>query len=558
VAGLAATLGSGAMTNAISEIGAAGCIFIIGSNTTAAHPIIGRKISRAVKGGATLIVADPRRTVMRRMAHIWIRHQPGTDVALLNAMAQVIVKENLLDRTFIKKRCEDFEAFEAAVMESDLATAEEITGVPANKIVDAAISYASTSPATILYAMGITQHSHGTDNVKAVANLALLTGNIGKPSSGVNPLRGQNNVQGACDMGALPNVFPGYQHVGDVTVRERFEKAWGCQLSPLPGLALTELFEAVHAGKVKALYIMGENPVMTEANTSAVEEAIPRLELLVVQDLFLTETAQLADVVFPAVSFAEKDGTFTNTERRVQRVRRAIDTVGNSRADWEIICDIAKNTGAQGFDFKNPKEIMEEIRDVTPQYGGITYERIKGVGLQWPCPDKDHPGTPYLYGEKFSTPSGRAKFSPVAYTPPGEVTSHEYPFVLTTRRSFFHFHSTLSRKVAGMNVLRGEERVEINPVDAAPLEIEDGDAVKVTSKRGSVRAKAKITKTTPPGVVSMTFHYSETRTNLLTHDALDPVAKIPEFKVCAVKVEREIDFGMHYLGWGIGKNTKAT
>ena len=546
------------MTNAISEIGAAGCIFIIGSNTTAAHPIIGRKISRAVKGGATLIVADPRRTVMRRMAHIWIRHQPGTDVALLNAMAQVIVKENLLDRTFIKKRCEDFEAFEAAVMESDLATAEEITGVPANKIVDAAISYASTSPATILYAMGITQHSHGTDNVKAVANLALLTGNIGKPSSGVNPLRGQNNVQGACDMGALPNVFPGYQHVGDVTVRERFEKAWGCQLSPLPGLALTELFEAVHAGKVKALYIMGENPVMTEANTSAVEEAIPRLELLVVQDLFLTETAQLADVVFPAVSFAEKDGTFTNTERRVQRVRRAIDTVGNSRADWEIICDIAKNTGAQGFDFKNPKEIMEEIRDVTPQYGGITYERIKGVGLQWPCPDKDHPGTPYLYGEKFSTPSGRAKFSPVAYTPPGEVTSHEYPFVLTTRRSFFHFHSTLSRKVAGMNVLRGEERVEINPVDAAPLEIEDGDAVKVTSKRGSVRAKAKITKTTPPGVVSMTFHYSETRTNLLTHDALDPVAKIPEFKVCAVKVEREIDFGMHYLGWGIGKNTKAT
>ncbi|MDY6953710.1 MAG: molybdopterin-dependent oxidoreductase, partial [Thermodesulfobacteriota bacterium] len=312
-----------------------------------------------------------------------------------------------------------------------------------------------------------------------------------------------------------------------------------------------------HAGKVKALYVMGENPVVTEANTSAVEEAISRLQLLVVQDLFLTETAQLADVVLPAVSFAEKDGTFTNTERRVQRVRKAIDPVESSRPDWEIICDIAKNMGAQGFDFRNPKEIMEEIRAVTPQYGGITYERIDEAGLQWPCPDMEHPGTPYLYSETFTTPSGRAKFAPVAYTPPGEVTSHEYPFVLTTRRSFFHFHSTLSRKVVGMNVLRGEERVEINPVDAAPLEIEDGDAVKVTSKRGAVRAKAKITKTTPPGVVSMTFHYSETRTNLLTHDVLDPVAKIPEFKVCAVKVEREIDFGMQYVGWGTGKNKKA-
>jgi formate dehydrogenase alpha subunit len=545
------------MTNAVAEIEKAACIFVIGSNTTAAHPIIGRRITRAVKRGAKLIAADPRRTVMRRMAHIWIRHRPGTDVALLNAMAQVIIKENLLDRAFIKKRCEGFAAFEAAVMASDISAAEQVTGVPADKIRDAAISYASTSPATILYAMGITQHSHGTDNVKAVANLALLTGNVGRPFSGVNPLRGQNNVQGACDMGALPNVFPGYQHVEDPTVRKQFEQAWDCQLHPRPGLPLTELFEAVHAGKVKALYIIGENPVMTEANTTAVEEAISRLELLVVQDLFLTETAQLADVVLPAVSFAEKDGTFTNTERRVQRVRKAIDPVGNSRSDWKIICDIAKTMGAQGFDFKDPEEIMEEIRDVTPQYGGITYERIKAVGLQWPCPDRNHPGTPYLYAESFATPSGRGRFSPVDYRPPDEMTSHEYPLVLTTRRSFFHFHSTLSRKVVGMNVLRGEERVEINPVDAAPLEIEDGDAVKVTSKRGAVRARAKITKTTPPGVVSMTFHYSETRTNLLTHDALDPVAKIPEFKVCAVKVEREIDFGMQYLGWGTGKDRKA-
>ena len=553
MAGLAATLGSGAMTNAISEIGDAACIFVIGSNTTAAHPIIGRQITRAVKGGAKLIAADPRRTVLRRKADVWIRQQPGSDVALLNAMARVIIMKELYDSAFIEGRCEGFEAFEKAVMENDLNDAERITGVPAQKIVDAAKMYASFSPATILYAMGITQHSSGTDNVKAVANLALLTGNLGKPSSGVNPLRGQNNVQGACDMGALPNVLPGYQKIEDPPIRERFEKAWHCKLNPSPGLTLTELFEAVYRRDVKALYVMGENPVVTEANVGFVEDAISRLELLVVQDLFLTETAQLADVVLPAASFAEKDGTFTNTERRVQRIHKAIEPVGNSRPDWVIICDIARNIGAEGFDFESPEEIMEEIRSLTPQYGGITYERIKGIGLQWPCPDTEHPGTPYLYGEKFATPSGRAKFSPVAYTPPAELTSYEYPFVLTTRRSFFHYHSTLSRKVVGMNVLRKEERVEMNPVDAAPLEIEDGDIVKVSSQRGSVRAKAKITQTTPPGVVSMTFHYPETRTNLLTHGALDPVAKIPEFKVCAVKVEREIEFGTQFLGRGTGK-----
>ncbi|MBW1895639.1 MAG: molybdopterin-dependent oxidoreductase, partial [Deltaproteobacteria bacterium] len=297
------------MTNAISEIGDAACIFVIGSNTTAAHPIIGRQITRAVKQGAKLIAADPRRTVLRRMADIWIRHRPGSDVALLNAMAGVIILQRLRDTSFIKERCEGYKAFEAAVIECDLVLAEQVTSVPAHKIVEAATMYASNSPATILYAMGITQHSHGTDNVKAVANLALLTGNIGKPSSGVNPLRGQNNVQGACDMGALPNVLPGYGKVEDSAIRTKFEKAWGCKLNPSPGLVLTELFEAVHAGDVKALYIMGENPVVTEANASSVEEAIPRLELLVVQDLFLTETARMADVVLPAASFAEKDGT---------------------------------------------------------------------------------------------------------------------------------------------------------------------------------------------------------------------------------------------------------
>jgi formate dehydrogenase alpha subunit len=541
------------MTNPISEIGQAACIFVIGSNTTAAHPIIGRQISRAIKRGAKLIAADPRRTDMRRMADIWMGHQPGTDIALLNAMARVIIEEKLYDASFIEERCDGFEAFAESAMSPSLSMGETVTGIPLEKIARAARTYASTSPATILYAMGITQHSHGTNNVKAVANLALLTGNIGKPSSGVNPLRGQNNVQGACDMGALPNVFTGYQKVDDPKAQKKMEKAWGCKLSSTPGLTLTEIFEAVDSGKVNALYIMGENPVVTEADTSSVEESMSRLDLLIVQDLFLTETAQLADVVLPAASFAEKDGTFTNTERRVQRVRKAIDPVGESRPDWMIIRDLAKSMGAKGFDFEGPEEIMEEIRKLTPSYGGITYERIDKVGLQWPCPDLKHPGTPYLYAEKFTTPSGRAQFTPVEYTPSAEVTSREYPLILTTRRSIFHFHGTLSRKVDGLNILRGQEQVEINPVDAAALEIEEGETIKVVSRRGSVSAMAQISEITPPGVVSMTFHYPETRTNMLTHGALDPIAKIPELKVCAVKIEREIDFGTEYFGWGTGR-----
>ncbi len=543
------------MTNTTSEIENAACIFIIGSNTTAAHPIIGRQINRAVQNGAKLIVADPRETALCRIADVWLRHQPGTDVALLNAMARVIIEQKLLATSFIKERCEGFEAFEAAVMEPDLAMAEKVTGVPADEIVEAARLYASISPATIFYAMGITQHSHGTNNVKALANLALLTGNIGKPSSGVNPLRGQNNVQGACDMGALPNVLPGYQKVDDPETRKKFEKAWGCQLNPSPGLTLTELFEAVDSGKVKALYLMGENPVLTEADTSFIEEAISHLELLVVQDIFLTDTAQLADVVLPATSFAEKDGTFTNTERRVQRVRKAIEPVGHSRPDWMIICDIAQNMGAKGFNYNSHEQIMEEIRALTPSYSGIAYERIEQVGLHWPCPDLKHPGTSFLYAEEFNTPSGRGQFAPISYAPPAEVVSHEYPFILTTRRSIFHYHSTMSRKVPELNTLRGEERVEINPVDAAALEIEDGETVKVISRRGTVQAKAKISKITPPGVVSMTFHYPETRTNVLTHAALDPIAKIPEFKVCAVKIEREIDYAKEYAAWGVGKRS---
>jgi formate dehydrogenase alpha subunit len=555
VAGLAASFGSGAMTNSINEISDAACIFAIGTNTTANHPIIGRQVTRAVQKGAKLIVVDPRRIPLCRMADIWLRLRPGTDTALLNGIMRVIIEENLLNTSFIEERCEDYEAFEASIMENDLATAEKITGVPSQDIARAARIFGSTSPATILYTLGITEHLHGTDNVMALANLALLTGNIGKPSTGVNPLRGQNNVQGACDMGALPNLYPGYQKVDNEKVRREFEKAWNCKLSPSNGLTLTRMFEAARKGKIKALYLVGEDPVVTNADTTFIEKAISHLELFVVQDIFLTETARLADVVLPAASFAEKDGTFTNTERRVQRVRKAIEPKGNSRPDWMIICDIAKSMGAKGFDFSSPQEIFEEMCSLTPNYGGITYERIEKSGLQWPCPDHEHQGTPYLYSERFNTPSGKAKFSTISYRPPAETTSHEYPFVLITRRSAFHYHAVMTRKAEGFDELRSEEHVEIHPADAAALEIQDGEVIKVTSRRGRIKAKTKITEVVPRGVVCMTFNFAETRTNILTSGALDPIAKTPEFKVCAVKIEREESAYLmkDYMRWGTGK-----
>ncbi len=539
MAGLAASFGSGAMTNSINEISEAACIFAIGTNTTANHPIIGRQVTRAVQKGTKLIVADPRQIPLCRMADVWLRLRPGTDVALLNGIIRVIIEENLLDTAFIEKRCEDYEALEASIMENDLATAEKISGVPVQDIVKAARIFASTSPATILYTLGITEHSHGTDNVRALANLALLTGNIGKPSSGVNPLRGQNNVQGACDMGALPDVYPGYQKVENEEIRKKFEKAWKCELNPSPGLTLTEMFEAAHEGKIKALYLKGEDPVVTDADTNFIEKAISYFELFIVQDIFLTETARLADVVLPAASFAEKDGTFTNSERRVQRIRKAIEPKGDSLPDWMIICDIAKSMEAKGFDFGSPQEIFEEMCSLTPSYGGITYERIDKSGLQWPCPDREHPGTPYLYGERFNTPSGKAKFVPISYRPSAETTSREYPFILITRRSALHYHAAMTHRAEGFDELQDEGCVEINQADADSLKIKDSEIIKVTSRRGSIKAKTKITETVSPHVVCMTFNFPETKTNILTSRALDPIAKTPEFKVCAVKIEKE-------------------
>ncbi len=387
--------------------------------------------------------------------------------------------------------------------------------------------------------MGITQHTHGTDNVLATANLAMLTGNIGKPSTGVNPLRGQNNVQGACDTGALPNVYTGYQRVDDPKVNEKFEAAWNCSLWTWPGLTLTEIFQAAQQGQIKALYLAGENPVLSDPDSRHVKEALEKLEFLVVQDVFLSETARLADVVLPAATFAEKDGTYTNTERRVQRGRKAIEPVGDSRPDWWITCQIAKRMGGKGFDFGHPSEIMEEIARLTPSYGGISYRRLEKEGLQWPCPTREHPGTPILHADRFLR--GKGRFIPLEYKPPVESPDDEYPLILTTERSLYHYHTgTLTRKAEGLNVLRGEELVEMNPLDAKTLGLSGGDRVKVISRRGEVIASVKITPVSPPGVVSMTFHFAESPTNILTNPAIDPVAKIPELKVCAVRVEKAL------------------
>ncbi len=548
MAGLVTSFGSGAMTNSIAEIDDAGTLFVIGANTTNAHPVIGHRMRRAAQNGARLIVANPKEIDLVKVANYFIQHRPGSDTVLLMGMARYIVEEDLYDKEFIAEHCENFEAFRTSLEAYPPEFVEEITGVPWEQIAIVARTYATNTPSAIFYAMGITQHTHGTDNVMAVANLALLTGQIGKPSAGVNPLRGQNNVQGACDMGGLPNVYPGYQKVADPEIREKFEKAWGItasdagtsdvgRLSDTVGLTHTEIFDAIYDGRITALYMVGENPLLTEANAKHVRAALEKLDFFVVQDLFISETAQYADVILPAASFAEKDGTFTNTERRVQRVRAAIPPRGDAKPDWWITAQIAQRMGASGFDFTSPSAIMDEINAVTPIYAGITYERIEKVGLQWPCRSEDDPGTPYLHKGAFARPNGKGQFMPLEYKLSAEIADEEYPLILTTDRSLYHYHSaTMTRRVAGLEALDSNEWLKINPADAAKLGIEDGQWVEVTSRRGTVKVQAQITDVCRTGMCSMTFHFHESPTNEITNPALDPIAKIPETKVTAVKV----------------------
>lgn len=539
MAGLVTTFGSGAMTNSIQEIDGSETIFVIGANTTNAHPVIAQRMRRASQNGTKLIVANPKEIDLVRASDYFIQHKPGSDVVLLMGMCRYIIEEDLHDIKFIEEHCENFDEFKSSLEIFTPEFVEDITGVPWDQIALVARVYATCKPAALFYAMGITQHTHGTDNVMAVANLSMLTGNIGKESAGVNPLRGQNNVQGACDMGGLPNVYPGYQNVTIPENKAKFEKAWGVELSSKIGLTHTEIFDAIYEGKITTLYMVGENPLLTEANAKHVRKAIEKLDFFVAQDLFLSETAQLADVVLPATSFAEKDGSFTNTERRVQRIRKAIPPREDSKPDWWILSQIAQKMGEPGFDFTGPSEIMDEIASVTPIYGGISYERIEKVGLQWPCRDADDPGTKYLHKGKFARPNGNGQFVPLTYKKSAEIADDEYPLILTTDRSLYHYHSaTMTRRVEGLEELDSNEWLKLSPTDAAQFGVEDGEWVEVFSRRGKIKVRAQVTDVCPSGVCSMTFHFHESPTNEITNPALDPVAKIPETKVTAVRVEK--------------------
>ncbi len=540
VVGLGQAFGSGAMTNSIEDIEEAKCILIIGSNTFEQHPLIGRRILRAKDRGAKVIVIDPRRTHTARMADIFLQIYPGTNVAVVNGMMNVIIEEGLLDEEFIKKRTKGFEEFAESVKKFTPEYVSKICGVSPDLIKLAAETYAKAERATILYSMGLTQFSHGSDNVKAVCNLALLTGNIGKPGTGVNPLRGQNNVQGACDMGALPNVFPGYQRVSDSEIRKKFEEAWGYELNPEPGLTVTEMIDKA-GEEIRMMYIMGENPMVSDPDVSKVRKHLESLDFLVVQDIFMSETAELADLILPASCWAEKDGTFTNTERRVQLIRKAVDPPGEALPDWKIVCMVAKELGLKGFGFNSAEEIFDEIRKVTPQYAGMSYKRLGYTGLQWPCPSEDHPGTRILHAEKFATKDGLGNFAPVDYKPPAETPDEEYPFILTTGRIIFHFHTgTMTRR---SQHLKGEINrcfVEINPKDAERLNIKDGDVVRVKTRRGEIKLTARLSDV-KEGVLFIPFHFSESAANVLTISVLDEVSKIPELKVCAARVEKEVE-----------------
>ncbi|MFO7711973.1 MAG: formate dehydrogenase subunit alpha [Dehalococcoidia bacterium] len=533
VVGGIAAFGQGAMSNSYSDFERTELFLVIGSNPTECHPIIGAKIKRRIMfGGAKLIVADPRSIELCEYATVSLPHSPGTDVALLNGLMHVIIREGLEDREFIRERTEGFEELLPLVEEYTPEAVEAITGVPRADIEVAARLFGTARSACILYGMGITQHTTGTDNVKSVANLLLLTGNIGKAGTGFSPLRGQNNVQGACDMGALPNVYPGYQMVDDPAVRMKFETAWGCELSSRPGLTVTEIANAVLSGHIKGLYVMGENPLLSEPHLEHTRHAMGRLDFLVVQDIFLSETAWTADVVLPAAAFAEKDGTFTNTERRIQRVRKAVLPPGEAKPDWEIVCAVAERMG-QPLGYQSADLIMEEIASLAHIYGGVRFDRLEHDGLQWPCPDASHPGTPFLYQDGFAR--GRGKFHAVRYVPPAESVSGGYPLVLTTGRILEHWHTgTMSRRAQVLSELCPNGVVEMHPGDALKLGLIEGDSVVVTSRRGRVEAPVHITEKSPLGLVFMPFHWREAAANILTNDALDPLAKIPEFKVSAV------------------------
>ncbi len=545
VAGLQITLGSSAMSNSIAEMKDLDVLLVTGSNTSETHPVISTFMREAiVKNGAKMIVIDPRRIEMSQFADHYLRLKPGTDVVLFQALAHVIVKEDLIDKDFIKERVEGFEEYLPSLEEFTPEYAEEICGVPADEIREAARLYGNAEAAAIYWGMGISQSIHGTDNAVSLANLALLTGNIGRPGTGLNPLRGQNNVQGCSDSGGLPNVYPGYQLVSDPVIREKFEKHWGTSLDPEPGLTTMEMVDAAETGAIKGYYIMGENPMMSEPDLLHARHVMENLEFVLYQDIFMNETGEYADVILPAASFAEKDGTFTNSDRRVQLIRPGILSPGEARPDWIIIQDLASRVEEKlevknsiGFDFENPSQIWDEMAELTPTFQGISHERVqKEDGVHWPCPTPDHPGTPYLFAESF--PRGKGALTPLAYRPSLELPDDEYPLILSTGRVLYHWHGGTMTRRSKLDDIYPEALVEIHPSDAEKIGIINGDWVKMRSRRGEIEVKTLVTERSAVGMVFLPFHFVEAAANLLTLDARDPQAKIPDYKVCAVAVEK--------------------
>ncbi len=527
------------MTNSIDEIRDTEMMFVIGSNTSEAHPIIAMEMKRAVQRGSRLVVADPRAIWMAGIAEKHLQLKPGTDVWLLNAMAHVIIAEDLVDRAFIEKNTAGFEQVIAAVADYSPEEAEKVTGVPAGDIRDVARLYATTKKAGIYYTLGITEHTHGTDNVYALANLVLMTGHLGVRSAGMNPLRGQNNVQGANDAGATPVFYPGYQKVTDDAVRQKFEAAWDCQLSPNDGLNLNVMMKELQQGNIRGLYVMGEDIVISEPNVAKVEEGLnEHCDFLVCQEIFHNVTTSFADVVFPGACFAEKDGVFTNSDRRVQRVRKAVDPPGQARADWQILCDFARTVGYAMPNYSSPAEVYDEMAALTPKVAGISHARLEErvAGMQWPCTDDQHEGTPTLHLD--GPIIGKAQFQAVAYRPSAELPDIEYPLVLSTGRTLYHYNAgTQTRRDPGPVAKQRGNFIEMHRYDAKQLGIQHGEKVKVCSRRGAVEAEAWISPRVRPGCTWMPMHFAESRANLLTNDAGDPVTQTGEYKVCAVRIE---------------------
>ncbi len=551
VTGLQLALGTSAMSNSIAEMADLECFMVVGSNTTETHPIISTFLKQAVgrhgagHNGARLIVADPRQTEMTDFAEIWLRHRAGTDSALFNAMANVIVSEGLTNQAFIAQRTEGYDEYVADLMAKTPEWGEQITGVPAADIRRAARIYATANAAATYWGMGISQSTHGTDNTLTLSNLALLCGHIGRPGTGLNPLRGQNNVQGCSDAGGLPAFYTAYQLVTDPQVRAKFEQAWGTPLPPKPGLTTTEFVDGVLSGSVRGWYVMGENPLMSEPHQSHARHAVEHLELFVSQDIFLNESNVYADVVLPAASFAEKDGTFTNSDRRVQRVGVAVAPPGQARPDWEILTDLAHITlgkmdrpqAAASWSYGSAGDVWEEMRRLTPDFWGIDYARLaREGGVHWPCPAPDHPGTPYLFEHTF--PRGRGKFWSVEWKTDSELPDEAYPFVLSTGRLLYHWHGGTLTRVSALDAIWPECTVELHPADAEHLGVASGDWVEVASRRGHITARALVTGRSPRGLVFVPFHFAEAAANVLTDNRLDARAKIPDYKVCAVRVTR--------------------